>query len=90
VAAKPTIEIFTGTGYTELGAALAFSVENCGETDAEMAFEQAGPYAVLPAGSARRFEFVGDRYEGKLYVRFVTSAEVQSQAVSVVKITHNC
>ena len=82
-------------GYSELAEALSFALNNTGNVDAEYAFVQAGPYTVLPTASSMHFEFVGARYEGRLFVRFPAPAGGEqlpgaNPCVAVVKITHHC
>lgn len=69
--AKPTVEVLSADGMVELDEALSFSVANVGDADAEIRFDLTSAYAPLPSSSSVQFEFVGARYEGRLYVRFL-------------------
>jgi len=92
--ARLVVETFTKEGNSDLGEALSFCLDNTGDADAEISFDASGAWAPLPSNSARNFHFMGDRYFGKLYVRFtpaLATAEVpQSQKVTLVKTVFFC
>jgi hypothetical protein len=86
---RPVVENLLEDGDSDLDLALHLSIENIGTVDAEISFDASGDWAELPAGMKRELPFVGDRYVGRLHVRF-NKADSGEQRVTIIKLTHHC
>lgn len=92
--AKIIVENYTADFTSDLGAALCFSVDNTGTTPVEIWFDESEAAAPLPPGSARQFDYLGDRYAGQMFGRFLPAPGYEMIApvkkVTVVKTTFFC
>jgi hypothetical protein len=89
VAVSIVVENISKDGKTDLDNSLAFSVENVGQVDADLFFDESEVLAQLPAGMNREFEFLGNKYSGQLAVRFREGAD-KDKRVTVIKRTLRC
>lgn len=90
--AKLVVENKAADFDTDLASALSFAVNNTGDVDCEIFFDESGSTAPLPAGTSMNFDFIGDRYSGKLYGKFGTgtSADTNKKRVTIIKTLFFC
>jgi hypothetical protein len=89
--AKPRVENIQVDSNSDLTEALSWSISNSGDVDAEIHFDESGASAPLPAKTSMNFDFIGDRYSGKVYVVFEPGAEATAKKrVTIIKTLFFC
>jgi len=95
--AKPAIENKVADFDSDLDAALSFALNNTGEVDCEISFDESGISATLPAGTSLNFDFIGDRYMGKVYGKFADvqlgqqpASDAPKKRVTIIKTLFFC
>ena len=89
--AKLRVENSQSDFNSDLTETLSFALTNSGDVDCEVYFDESGTSAPLPAGTSMNFDFIGDRYSGKVYVTFdPTAPAATKRRITIVKTLFFC